>query len=503
MVLGEMTNSFSSFRDPGGRVFISGKRVIRAINKEGSRTLIPFLNSALASQLIASGQLVKTFMLDSSAGSGFVVGEIVNNTEILLEHEKIPFPSYPYEWPPEMLLSAGRLTLRLAELLQRNGIGLKDATPYNVLFRGSTPVFVDLLSIERRDERDPIWQAEAQFERTFVLPLLANASLGFSLGEVFLVHRDGLEPEKLYRMSSSLQKISSLFFRFVTLPALLGKTQRPGKNDAYRPRRSADKERAQFALRFLYRRLNRHLTRLETRLSRTSHWVDYMSHNTYDAEQFALKCRFVEDTLSECAPRQTLDVGCNIGHFSLMAAKCGSSVVATDIDPAVVGTVWHSARRANLEILPLVVDISRPSPRLGWRNTEQPSFLERATGYFDLVLMLGIIHHLLVNERIPLEEILDLASTLTTKYLLIEFIGPEDAMFLHLVRGREKLFGFYSREYFETGCHKYFDLVRSVRIGESQRWLYLLKKREACQGQPRDFLEQTRVSSQSVVSALG
>jgi hypothetical protein len=28
----------------------------------------------------------------------------------------------------------------------REGFGLKDATPYNVLFRGAQPVFVDLLS---------------------------------------------------------------------------------------------------------------------------------------------------------------------------------------------------------------------------------------------------------------------------------------------------------------------------------------------------------------------
>jgi hypothetical protein len=143
----------------------------------------------------------------------------------------------------------------------------------------------------------------------------------------------------------------------------------------------------------------------------------------------------------------------------------------------VVSRVWQSARKEHLDILPLAVDFSRPTPQTGWRNAEHPSFLERATGSFDLVLMLGLIHHLMVSERIPLEEIFDLASVLTTQLLLVEFIGPQDSMFLHLTRGREKLFDFYNRTYFETTCHRSFEIVRSAQLGDSQRWLYLLRKR--------------------------
>ena len=47
-----------------------------------------------------------------------------------------------------MLHAAGALTLELAQGALEEGFGLKDATPYNVLFRGSRPVFVDVLSFE-------------------------------------------------------------------------------------------------------------------------------------------------------------------------------------------------------------------------------------------------------------------------------------------------------------------------------------------------------------------
>src|SRR5690349_129632 len=94
-----------------------------------------------------------------------------SNPGMILEHERIPFPSYPYEWAAPMLHAAGRLTLDLAASLAKEGMGLKDATPYNILFRGPQPVFVDLLSIERRDPRDAIWLPYAQFVRMFLSPL--------------------------------------------------------------------------------------------------------------------------------------------------------------------------------------------------------------------------------------------------------------------------------------------------------------------------------------------
>jgi hypothetical protein len=138
--------------------------------------------------------------------------------------------------------------------------------------------------------------------------------------------------------------------------------------------------------------------------------------------------------------------------------------------------VWRHASGAKLNILPLVVNLARPTPAIGWRNQECPSFLERARGGFDLVLMLAVIHHLLVGEQIPLPEILELAAELTTNFLIIEFVAPEDPMFHSLVRGREELYRDLTKESFEQFANAEFAITRSEQLNDT-RWIYLLRKK--------------------------
>ena len=163
------------------------------------------------------------------------------------------------------------------------------------------------------------------------------------------------------------------------------------------------------------------------------------TNNNYTADHFDAKQRFVGEALQEFPAKRVLDVGCNTGHFSAIAARSGAKVVGLDYDPVVLGDVWRNAREQKLEILPLAVNVTRPSPGTGWRNEECSSFLDRARGKFDAVLMLAVIHHMLVTERVPLADIIDLAAELTTNILVIEFVAPDDTMFQRLTRGREEL----------------------------------------------------------------
>jgi hypothetical protein len=95
--------------------------------------------------------------------------------------------------------------------------------------------------------------------------------------------------------------------------------------------------------------------------------------------------------------------------------------------------------------------------------------------------MLAVIHHLLVTERVPLSEILDLAADMTTDLCVMEFIDPDDSMFKRLVRGRENLFGGLNQPVFEVECLSRFDIVRSQHVDGTKRWLYLLRKKAKCQ----------------------
>ncbi len=199
-----------------------------------------------------------------------------------------------------------------------------------------------------------------------------------------------------------------------------------------------------------------------------------MTHYTKD--QFSAKQLFVEGILREFRPGTVLDVGCNTGFFSFLTAKNGARVVAIDSDPVVLGDVWRTAQRERLDVLPLVVDLSRPTPAIGWRNQECPGFLERARGAFDAVLMLAVIHHMIVSERIPLQEIVDLTADLTRDIAVVEFIAPEDMMFRRLTRGREELFAGLTKEMFEKTWRRHFEIVRSQQIEDTNRCLYLLRK---------------------------
>ena len=466
----------ASFRDPAGRLWQQDGRILRQVRREAQADLAQFLASPIAQQLTAEGRLVRTERLDFS---GFPQDgeEAQRSDDVWYEHERIPFASFPYEWPPEMLHAAGRLTLEMARSLLRYGMGLKDGTPYNVLFRGPKPVFVDVLSVEKRAPGDPTWLPYAQFVRTFLLPLAVNRDFGLSLAELLSVRRDGLEPETVYNWLGMLQKVRSPYLTLVSIPARLGRSARTQEGGIYQQRLLNDPERAQFVVETLLKGLQKHLRRLEPGREKHSLWSDYMQAHSYGHDDFAAKEEFVSECLAEFAPASVLDAGCNNGHFSAMAARAGARVVAIDYEEAVVGMVWRRAVAEGLDILPLVVNLTRPTPAMGWRNRESSSFLERARAGFDAVFMLALIHHMLVSERIPLPEIVELASELTTNLAIVEYVSPEDAMFRRLARGREHLHQDLTEESFERACQKHFEIVRSRPLLEGRRRVYLLKKR--------------------------
>lgn len=468
------SDAVCSFRDPAGVVIRRGDRILRLVNAGPARELAELLKTPFAMRLLEQRKLVGTGTADLMQLAA-VIGREAAPGEVLFEHERVVFPSYAYEWPPEMLHAAGGLTLELALESLAHGYGLKDATPSNVLFRGPNPVFVDVLSFEKRDPLDGTWLPYAQFVRNFLLPLLAHREFGIPLSGMMLAQRDGLEPEQVYSWAGPLQRLRPSFLGLVTLPKWLGGAARDSA--VYRKKSLASADQARFVVEGVLNGLRRQLSRLAPRATEST-WTGYLGTTAlYDAAQFEQKKRFVHEAMALAAPARVLDVGANEGHFSAMAASDGASVVAIDSDAAVAGRIWKMARARSLDVLPLVVDITRPTPGVGWRNREADSFLDRARGHFDLVLMLAVIHHMLVTERVPLPEILRLASELTRDYALIEFVGPRDPMFQRIVRGREALHEGLSEEAFERAAREHFEVVRAERVHGLERWLYLLRKK--------------------------
>ena len=475
------TNPVTSFRDPAGQVLIADGRVFRRIFATYTNDFEACLTSPAVKKHVEARQIISSRLLTPSEraeiaeiydlSESFALGQ----GEVLIEHERVFFPSFPYEWPVEMLEAAGRLTLNIADDLLHDGLGIKDATPYNVLFRGTQPVFVDVLSIERRNPLDPIWLPYGQFARTFLLPSVLNRRFGIPLEFLLLTRRDGIEPEEAYRLCGPLARLQPPMFTLATLPTWLGR--RSTNENLYRKREVTHTEQAEFILRRIFNGLQHQLDRVPGLENRRSRWSNYAgSRESYTAQQFEAKTEFVAQVLSKYRPLTVLDLGCNTGQFSLQAARAGARVVAIDSDPVVVGQLWQAARAGHYDILPLVMNLARPSPPVGWRNAECPSFLDRARGAFDMVFALALLHHLLISERVPLIEAVSLIAELTTDFAVIEYVGTTDPMFQSLLRGRQLPDEQISQGAFEAAARSHFEILQSEEIPGSCRRLYVLKK---------------------------
>jgi len=192
------------------------------------------------------------------------------------------------------------------------------------------------------------------------------------------------------------------------------------------------------------------------------------------------KKQFVAGALERCKPERVLDVGANTGMYSLLAADAGAQVVALDNDAAAVESLWRTAAQQNRPITALVANIARPTPAAGWRNREHLSLLNRLTGKFDLVLMLAVIHHLILREQLPLALIADLCSTLTSRWLVLEWVPPSDPMYQEWLRGRDDLYGSLSEDDLRQAFAPFFrEADRAVL--DNQRVLLLLERVRADQ----------------------
>lgn len=456
-----------SFRDPTASVVLTHDRVVRTVRRPYDATMLEFLGSKVGRELAESARMVASEVLERNQAPA--------EPALVLGHPRIAFISYPWEWPAALWRSAGLLTLDLCSDLIDHGWILQDATPLNVLFQGVTPIFVDVASVSRLQPTAPVWYAYAQFVRTFILPLLAHKKLGWPLSGA-LQRRDGYEPEEIYKSLGVAARFGRPARSLVTATTLLQRRVKPATAQIVARRIERPPDVATAMLQGSLSSLRRNLERacpLPTR----SAWSDYASASPHYPEKDAAdKAAFAQECLRRTRPRAVLDVGCNTGTFSALAADAGARVVAIDTDLASLDRVALAALARGLDILPLAVDLSRPTPAAGWANAETLSFVDRAKGGFDMVMMLAVIHHLLLSAQVPLEPIADMARRLTRKHLLIEWIPPADPKFQELLRGRQSIYGHLIEEAFRSAFSKHFAWIEERKL-ENGRSLHLLEKR--------------------------
>jgi ribosomal protein L11 methylase PrmA len=437
-----------SFRDPDSRVFVRDGVVYRALSRAG----LEDWQALAATPLAGDDRLIATEPVDLD-GLPELTGEPAAGA---LRHERIPFVSHPYEWPFSMLKDAALLQLALGREALEHDLTLKDASAYNVQWRGAQPVFIDVGSFERLRPGEP-WAGYRQFCMLFLYPLMLQAYRGVPYHAWLRGSIDGIAPAEARAL---LPKRRRGVLTHVVLHARLeARYAATGGREVKR-----ELKRAGFGKELLdanLRRLEKLVRRLEYKPGRTA-WTEYGATNTYSDEEAERKAEFVRAAAARRPGGLTWDLGCNDGTYSRVAAEHADYVVAIDADHATVDGLYR-ALDGRRDILPLVMSVTDPSPDLGWRGRERASLERRGTP--DLALALALVHHVVIAGNVPVAAFLDWLRSLDSA-LVIEFPDREDPMVQRLLSGKtETANPDYDRETFERALVERFDIERSERLG--------------------------------------
>jgi ribosomal protein L11 methylase PrmA len=388
----------------------------------------------------------------------------------VIQPEVLDYISYPYEWCFSQLKAAALTTLTIQRIALEHGMILKDASAYNIQFRGVTPLLIDTLSFARYEEGQP-WIAYRQFCQHFLAPLALMSLRDVRLARLSQIHLDGIP---LDLTSELLPARSWLRFGLLAHVHLHARSQRRHGNARRTPTRSkAGVSRT--GLRALLENLESIVHKLNWR-PQGSEWGDYYRATNYDDEAMAHKMELVDTYLGTISPRPRViqDLGSNTGRFSRFAAKHCQLVLSQDVDPAAVEKNFlECVFEKRGDVLPLIVDLTNPSPGVGWAGEERSSFVDRNRA--DAVLALALVHHLAISNNLPLPQIAKFLASVAD-HVIIEFVPKEDSQVQRLLATRADIFPSYNRDGFEAAFSMHFMIRCSNEIRACERTLYLLEK---------------------------
>ena len=416
------------------------------------------MSSGFYTAAVDRGLLIAHEEVDRSAGS--------DGAYKVLRPVQLDFVSYPYEWSFSQLQDAGILTIELQKLAIEHGMTLRDSSAYNVQFHGGKPIFIDTLSFEPYQEGRP-WVAYQQFCKHFLAPLALMAHTHIELRRLLRVNIDGVPLDVASAALPGRTRFRPALLIHIHLHARAQSRHSDTRESAERANTATVSRNAMVGL---VGSLGSAVKKLEWAPSGTE-WGDYYEDTNYSDDASYNKALIVGAMIDRVAPSQVWDLGGNTGVYSRLASDRGISTVSFDIDPAAVEKHYRRVREQSEErILPLVMDLTNPSPGLGWASQERSSLAER--GPVDLVLALALVHHLAISNNVPLEMVASMLASLG-RHVVIEFVPKSDSQIQRLLATREDIFPDYDEAGFEVAFRRHFALVDRKPVEGSDRTLYL------------------------------
>lgn len=455
------TRISSSFRDPSGFLFVRDGEIFRQINLIYKENYDHLIDSGLYDSLTDAELLIPHQEVDCNYA-------LSDKAYKVIKPELIPFISYPYEWCFNQMKNAALTTLEIQKRALDSGMSVKDSSAYNIQFLRGKPVLMDTLSFEKHREGQP-WIAYRQFCQHFLAPLALMSRKDVRLSQLLRVYIDGVPLD----LAGSLLPFGTRLRKSLLVHIHLHSKMQ--KRFAGRTVDVSGRKMGRLALLGLIDSLESAVRKLKWR-PKGSEWADYYEDTNYSPDALDHKKQTVSGFLDNVNPSIVWDLGANIGLFSRIAANKGIPTMSFDMDAAAVERNYlECLEKGETNVLPLLLDLTNPSPNIGWQNQERMSILERAPA--DAVLALALIHHLAISNNVPFNKMADFLHRICNS-LIIEFIPKSDSQVQRLLATRDDVFTDYSQPVFEREFGEYFLIQNSVRIRDSSRTLYLMQRKQ-------------------------
>lgn len=452
----------SSFRDPSGFLFYIDDQIYRQINKTYKENYDYLMNSGLYKTLVDAGLLIPHIETD-------IPGPEPDKAYKIIKPEPVPFISHPYEWCFAQLKDAALTTFKIQKIALDFEMTLKDCSAYNIQFVKGKPTFIDTLSFEKYHEGQP-WIAYRQSCQHFIAPLALMSYRDIRLNQLFRIYIDGVPLDLASSLLPSSTNFKASLLSHIHLHA---KSQR---HFADRTVNIGGHKISRLSFMGLIDNLESATRKMDWKAKGTE-WADYYEDTNYSIDAINHKKKIVADFLDKTNPGIVWDIGANDGLFSRIASDKKMLTISFDIDPAAVQKNYLQSVKNNEEyILPLVLDLTNPSPGIGWENTERISLMHR--GPADTAFSLALIHHLAISNNLPIGKIANFFNSIC-KSLIIEFVPKDDSQVQRLLSTREDIFPDYTQQAFESEFKKYFTIKNAENINDSKRTIYLMKKRKS------------------------
>lgn len=459
-----------SFRDPSGQVVVRDGRIFRTVMPRAAEDYELVRNSGLLEELVAQGLLVSSTEINRDAN----VGNWAKGAAYILEHPKLPFISYPYEWSFSTLKAACLAHLDIHLRALNYDISLSDASAYNIQFLGSKPIFIDRLSFVRYNP-GAFWLGHKQFCEQFLNPLLLRSLIGIPHNFWYRGSQEGIQSEDLARLLPWRKKFSPNIFKHVILLASFQKKsiQKPLTEKNTHLLKGESFPLASFQN--ILKGLKDWVEELNPLDTGKTIWGNYAKNHSYSSKEVKLKHDFVANVIHSLKPKMVWDFGCNTGDYSMTALKANAPyVIGFDFDQMALELAFARAKDEGLSFLPLFLDAGNPAPNQGFGEQERQGLKARANA--DCLLALAFTHHLAIGRNVPLPNLLDWLISLAP-HGVIEFVPKSDPMIQEMLSLREDIFDHYTGEHFMECIEKSADIVENKVVSHSGRQLIWYARR--------------------------